>query len=400
MYTTILAALDGSAPSVAGGRLALLMAKHFNAQVRAAHVYDAGIHTTRFREMEPALPEEYQGEDTLRGLRDAHRGLMEEGFEALSKGYLDDLLHAANEAGVPAEEIIERGRRHTLLLRMAERQAAGLMVLGAEGIGSIGDGMLGSTTARVLRRVSCDMLVARAESEGPVLVGVDGSEGALAALRKGAEWARVLEQPLHVAAAYDTAFHQRVFQVMADSLSAETRAQVGLDQQKGLHHQFIDEGLRKLYQSFLDRAEEMLASMNCQAEPHLLDGKAYDALVRQAHDTGAGLLVVGRFGHHHEGAADIGATAEAVVRRSPSSVLVTSDAVPLNLEPRASAQEMAWDKAALARLQRIPSVARMMARRGVEEYVRSQGGDRVTLDAFLEVAKRLGMGRSEDQDRE
>jgi nucleotide-binding universal stress UspA family protein len=400
MYTTILAALDGSAPSTAGGRVALRLAKHFNAQLRAAHVYDAGIHSTRFREMEPGLPDEYQGEDTLRGLRYSHVGLMEEGFEALSKGYLDDLLHAANEAEVKAEEIIERGRRHALLLRMAEEHAAGLIVLGAEGIGSIGDGMLGSTTTRVLRRASCDVLVARAESEGPVLVGVDGSEGALAALRKGAEWARVLDLPLHVAAVYDTAFHQRVFQVMADSLSEETRSQVGLEKQKGLHHQFIDEGLRELYQGFLNRAEEMLASMDGRAEPHLLDGKAYDALVRQAEEIGAGLIAVGRFGHHHEGAAQIGATAEAVVRRSRRSVLVTSDAAPLNLEPRARAEEIPWDKDALARLQRIPSVARAMARRGVEEYVRSQGEERVTLDAFLEVAKRLGMGRSGDQDSE
>lgn len=39
----------------------------------------------------------------------------------------------------------------------------------------------------------------------------------LAALRKAAQWARTLERLLHVAAAYGTAFHQQVFQVMARS---------------------------------------------------------------------------------------------------------------------------------------------------------------------------------------
>ena len=55
MYSTILVALDGSDHSLAGGDLAVALAQRVGSGILAAHVYDAAIHTTRFREMEPGL---------------------------------------------------------------------------------------------------------------------------------------------------------------------------------------------------------------------------------------------------------------------------------------------------------------------------------------------------------
>lgn len=398
MYSTILAALDGSDDSLAGGRMGLDIARHSGSRLLATHVYDADIHTSRFREMEPGLPAEYQQKDTLEHLRDSHDGLITHGFQALSRGYMQAFLGEARDSGVAASEVVAEGRNYVALLRLARERQADLIVLGAHGIGAIGDHQLGSTAARVLRRAPCDVLVARQRGPGPVLAGIDGSDEALAALRKATQWARTLERPLHVAAAYDTAFHQQVFQVMARSLSAEQQAQVGLDKQKGLHRKFIDEGLRKLYQAFLGRAGEVLEALSVEAERSLVQGKAYRALLDHAGQIGAALIVVGRFGHHRESGNDIGSNAEAVARLSAASVLVTA---PAEVAPQPGAAERAaleWDDDALARLERVPGFARPMARRGVEEHVRSKGRERVTLADFLDVARRLGMGGDGGED--
>lgn len=397
MYSTILVALDGSAQALAGGRLAVALAGRLGCAVVASHVYDTGIHTTRFRDMEPGLPAEYRGEDRLGPLRDSHGSLITEGFHALSHGYLDDFLAAARRAGVAATEAVAEGRNYASLLELAASREAGLIALGAQGLGDVGDGLLGSTALRVLRRAPGDVLVARGGGDGPVVAGVDGSQDALAAARAAAAWAQALGRPLHLAAAFDPDFHVRVFQAMGRSLSPERQAEVGLDKQEALHHQFIDEGLATLYRQFLDEAVEHLASVGVDATAALLRGKAYRALVDHGRELGASLLAVGRFGHHR-GDADIGSQAEAVARLAPCSVLVAGVAGraaagrPAGDAAAEAEPTVEWDADALARLDRIPSFARPMARRAIEDHVRSRGGARVTIEDVREAGRRMGMG--------
>ena len=79
----VLVALDGSEPSVIGGNIALSLASGLGSEVVATHIYDAGIHTTRFVEMEPVLPDKYQDDQTMTRLRESHDDLISEGFDAL-----------------------------------------------------------------------------------------------------------------------------------------------------------------------------------------------------------------------------------------------------------------------------------------------------------------------------
>lgn len=59
---------------------------------------------------------------------------------------------------------------------------------------------------------------------------------------------------------------------------------------------------------------------------------------------------------------------------------------------------MAWDPDALARLERIPPMARGMARRVIEEHVRAQGETRVTAASVRAVGQQMGMGGGRDAD--
>jgi nucleotide-binding universal stress UspA family protein len=243
-------------------------------------------------------------------------------------------------------------------------------------------------------------------------------------LQKALYWARLLGGRLCLAAAYDPAFHTQVFRTMGRSLSAQRKAEVGLNKQEKLHDQIIDEGLGELYRVFLDQALQHCRRAGLEPEAKLLQGKAYQALLTQAQSCGAGLVVVGRFGHHRTGLVPVGSNAAAVAETAGNSVLMT--ALGPGLEPeafdsdseqpeRAAAagtagtteaetsagargttgrQELSWEAEALRALERVPGFARPMARAAVEEAVRRKGAEAVTVEDFREVAARFGMGRS------
>lgn len=407
MSEAILLALDGSPDSLQGSRMALALAVQLGCEVVCLHAYDERIHDTRFREMEPGLPAQYQEASYLARLRESHGTLMTEGFAALSRGYLEGFLAEAHQAGVSVQEVVRQGRNYAVVLEQLAEGAFGLAVLGAGGLGAQGDGLLGSTTTRVLRRATCDVLVARhaAPWRGrPLVVGVDGSQGALLGVRKALNWARALGGSIELAAAYDPGLHRTVFATMGRSLSAERQREVGLDRQQELHEDLIDDGLGRLYATFLEQAQTAARQWGARPHAHLLQGKAYRALARLAADQGAGLLVLGRFGHHLEPGTDIGATAEAAARLAPCSVLVAG-AEPETAPARDAAHSrqaaapagMAWDAEALVRLERVPGFARPMARAAVEQRVRAHGETQVTVADFTAAALAFGMGRPDGE---
>lgn len=344
MYRTLLVGLDGSELSAEAGRLCLRAAAEAGAKVIACHVYGANLHMRRFMEMEPGLPQEFRHPKKLDHLRHAHDSLIRDGFASLSCGYMDAFMDEAAAAGVEAERAVVEGRNFQRILDVARDSDADLIALGAGGLGSVGDGQLGSVAARVLRAAGCDVLIARAREPenqgtgacaansaasgpvpvfGPVLACIDGSAHALAAAKAGVWWASTLTARLRLAAAYDPDFHADVFQAMGRALSEERRREVGLDQQQDLHDRLIDQGLATLYQGFLDDAGRH-AGNGTPPPSALLAGKAYRVINRHAAETGAGLIVAGRFGHHHEGGGEIGASAEVLARTAPCNVLLTA----------------------------------------------------------------------------
>jgi nucleotide-binding universal stress UspA family protein len=222
-------------------------------------------------------------------------------------------------------------------------------------------------------------------------VGIDGSEEALSALRKAAVWSRSLEASLSMVAVYDPFFHSMVFKTMACSLSAERKEEVGLSRQEDLHERIIDSGLHALYAGFLDRAREITRALNVDAQVDIIRGKAYRALVDYLDGNGATLAVVGRHGHHRETISSLGSNAEAVVRLSGGNVLVTASDQPADSASQRRTPGLEWDEEALARLDRVPSFARTMARKGVEDHARAKGESKVTLQLFFEFSQKIGM---------
>jgi len=397
MYTKILIALDGSAHSLAGARVALGLAERCKASLVTAHVYDAGLHSRRLVEMEPFLPSRYQEENALAHIRTSHKELIPGGFESLSEGYMEQFVEEARGKGVPVDKIRRQGRNYVGILEMIKEIGADLVVLGAHGLGEAKDGLLGSTAARIARFAGCDVFLARKQKKkGKILAGVDGSPEALEALRKAAEWAQAFDEPLEASAVYDPHFHYQVFNAMASALSAERQAEMGFNNQKALHEELIDSALGRLYQGFLSQASSACREGGIDAGAVLLKGKAYRELLDYGDSINASLIVLGRYGHHREKVADIGSNSEAVARLAKTNVLLVGPKGPSPDAPAA----VEWEDSALTRLERIPSFARAMAKQGIESHVRSRGKERVTLEDFEEVSRQLGMGKERMSDHE
>jgi len=402
MYKQILVALDGSESSRYAGQAAITMATAMGSKLIACHVYGAEIHRRRFSEMEPGLPPQYHKKDTLTDLRTAHNRLMQEGFQALSTGYVEDFVASSQEAGITVESVALEGRSYIGILHLAKTRGCDLISLGADGLGAIGNGILGGTTSRVLHNATCDVLVARCTlNNGPILTGVDGSDEALKAVSKAVSLGRAIKRPVHFVAAYDPDFHTRVFGVMGQSLSPERQEEVGLASQEKLHDDIINDGLGKLYMEFLHEAEQRFNANDVTILTSLVTGKAYHALGCKAKASNANLIVVCRHGNHRESCSNLGSNAEGLLRTTSANVLLVGgigerisgpESVSHIEETIKSKSPLVWDSDAEIRLQRVPSFVRNMAKRVVENTVRELGKQRVSADDFDSVASHFGMG--------
>jgi nucleotide-binding universal stress UspA family protein len=341
-------AIDGSSYSLAGGEIALKVAESFGAKVIAANVYDAQIHTRRFHEMETILPGQYREADSEEQLREVHNVWTNEGFLALSRKRLAPYMEIAKRAGYELEQINKQGRNYVEILRAAEEAQADLIIMGAAGLGAV-DGQWGSTAARVLRMAPCDVLLARTKiADGQIVVGIDGSDEAVGALDKAAAWGKALAKEVVLGAVYDPFFHNRVLESLEEASSAyetsyhaqiynaveehgdeagqeayahaHAATAVAEDEGDQGHDQMVDEGLARLYQTFLDKANK---SRTTSLTTQLLKGKPYQTLTDYANEIKADLITVGRNGLHKTEFSSIGSNAEGIARVAATNVLVT-----------------------------------------------------------------------------
>jgi nucleotide-binding universal stress UspA family protein len=110
----------------------------------------------------------------------------------------DDALRAVirEELEDGAEQVaieVGRGPAAPVLLGAAAKSDADMLVLGARGLGGFAGLMLGSVSQHCVEHSPCPIVVLRGEhdvSDGPIVIGLDGSEGATQAL----EWAIDLAQ--------------------------------------------------------------------------------------------------------------------------------------------------------------------------------------------------------------
>ena len=137
MYDTILAPVDGSAPSDAAADHAISLASDAGATLSVVSVVDVGTLSAAKLDSEALL----------------------EGYEAEAERHVAAVADRARKSGVTVETAVLHGTPYRSILDRIDAVDADLVVLGSRGRRGLARYLLGSTTDRVLRLSSVPVLV-------------------------------------------------------------------------------------------------------------------------------------------------------------------------------------------------------------------------------------------------
>jgi len=202
------------------------------------------------------------------------------------------------------------GHPFTELVRVVEREDAGLLVLGARGESHAQPGTLGTLAARCARHAPCGILLVRSSlTEGfqSIVTAIDFTESPRLALRRAVEIARVDGSELHLLHVYapawkDSALHRGDLHVEATEEQAY---------------------LARIERRLTDFVVEELADL----EGHAARIEIRESFSRAAgivgylHEVDADLVVLGGKAHDEADLGNLGTTAEYLVHDAPCSVL-------------------------------------------------------------------------------
>jgi len=397
MYKTIYVPVDNSEHSNAAIEVAVALGKAFGADLVGSHVYAARMHDYRFRQMEYTLPPEYQDEEEMEKQRRIHDSLITMGLQLISDSYLEVMAQKAATAGLTCRKVMIDGKNYAELVRDIRGSNYDLVVIGALGMGAVKPSSLGSVCERVVRRIEMDTLVVKsvipphALPEAPIVVGIDGSLQSYAGLQAGIALGKAFNRRVEAVGVYDPVLHYTVFHSLADILTEKAAKVFKFKEQEQLHEEVIDTGLAKIYQSHLEVAREVARDQGVDLKITLLDGKAFDRILRYVRQTEAWMLVLGRIGVHSDDGLDIGSNTENLLRLAPCHVLITSRKFypPMDVKAEAS---IAWTPEAERRMEKVPGFVKAIARTAVLRFAMERGHSVIT-NAVIEQVMDIFMPR-------
>ena len=391
-YQQVLVAADASDHSNYGVSEAIAVANLWQATITGAHVYAAKLHDARFRQMEGGLPPQYQEEAELEKQRNIHDDLITKGLSVITDSYLDQAEESCQDNNLNYVRRSLEGKNYKQMVDEANAGKYDLLVLGAQGLGAVPGGRLGTVCQRVCRRTQIDTLVIKdlqkPISQGPIVVAVDGSSKSYGGLLSALSLAKQWQLCVHVVSAYDPYYHYVAFNRIANVLSDEAGKVFRFKEQEQLHEDIIDAGLAKIYQGHLDVCESLAAELNTTISTQLLDGKPHEVISKVVKEMQPSLLVMGKLGIHADDDLDIGGNAENLLHDVDCSVLLSNREYTPATEILAETTTT-WSNQANARMQRIPSFAQGMARTAILRYAQQQGHTVITASIVDEATAGL-----------
>jgi nucleotide-binding universal stress UspA family protein len=296
MLTNILFATDGSEGARTAGRL--LASLPLPAEIRVTVLSVVPAHTWMETLARGAASQVDTPADDL---------LLRE--EAAALRIAEDALVPLRERRIRTAVRVRRQSPVEGILDQAAEDNAGLIVLGAHGIGAIERFLIGSVSESVARYASCSVLVARGEAIRRAIIAVDGSPSAEQAL----DVLAYLPLPTDLQL---TAMHIVTPVEVAPALPpipAFTAAALAKrhENERRTHGERI-----------LDQARERLAASERIATPEFRWGAAADELVLAARETRTDLIIVGSANRSPLGRLFLGSVSGRVLSHAPCSVLV------------------------------------------------------------------------------
>jgi nucleotide-binding universal stress UspA family protein len=395
LYRRILIPTDNSELCHAGVDWGIEMARAWDGTLIANHVYAGRLHDDRFRQLEVGLPARFQTPKEIERQRNIHDRLIEQGLILISDSFIDLIEKKGQRAGVKVERKLMEGIHFEQLAKDINANEYDLVIIGAHGIGQVKHSQLGSVTARVARLITTDMLVMKQQDRplhgAKILMAVDGSAYSYVALRKVLRLARTFNCQVKAVSAFDPFYHYAAFNNIRYVLSEQAGKVFKFEEQEELHNNIIDRGLKKVCEANLMRAEAVAADYGWPIEVEVLVGKPFSKVMDHIEATDPDLLVFGRYGAHHVEGADLGSQAENLLRLAPCNILIVgaADAKPYDIPviEEYEEQPLEWDDEAIKMVLRAPPFAQGMAKASVEEYVRENGYNRVTMEILQGALK-------------
>ncbi|MDH4235245.1 MAG: universal stress protein [Gallionella sp.] len=159
-----------------------------------------------------------------------------------------------------------------------------------------------------------------------ILVALDSSDHANAAMRSAAELAGLVDEPVitgsHV---YAAKLHDMRFRQMEGGLPEQFRQEQELERQRDVHDDLITRGLSIITDSYLDQAANECDQLGINFKRSSLEGKNYRALTRETNSGSYDLLVMGALGLGAIQGSQLGTVCKRVARRSSIDTLVIKE---------------------------------------------------------------------------
>lgn len=274
MIKRILVATDGSEAAQRGLDYAMSLASALKARLTAIYVVDIKLLEGPFlRDLNATM-----GTAPVLNFQDTIATLLND----RGKAALENFQSACTAQGIEADTVLETGVVHHSILEQAE--LADLLVLGRGGEHSDWlEGLMGSTTEAVIRRAKLPVAVTgctKPITDG-ILLAYDGSPHASQALKVAVQLASDTKAPL------------KLLLVGGEECKAAAA-----------------------------EAQSYLNDHAISATLEFRDGESAAKIVEYAQDVGAGLLVIGAYGHTRVRELLVGSTTTQVVNHAPCPVLL------------------------------------------------------------------------------
>ena len=250
-------------------------------------------------------------------------------FQLDPVGLQDRIMNDANEQlqeliggqQIDWEPLISVGHAADEISRIVEEQDMDLVISATRGRSGLKRLILGSVTERLMRTLSCPLLVVHSPDKAlassddqevnmkSILIGCDFSPDSEVAFEHGLSLAQEFQSELHLAHVVETSIYQQLH---------KTESPVEEELQQEIQTRVI----KKLQDMVPEEARNW-----CKPQTSLLEGHPYEELVKYAEKNKIDMIVLGTRGHGLVKSLFIGSTTDRVVRNAPCPVLSVSQKV-------------------------------------------------------------------------
>jgi len=250
-------------------------------------------------------------------------------FQLDPVGLQDRIVNDANEQlkeligkeQIEWEPLISVGHASDEIARIVEEKDIDLVISATRGRSGLKRLILGSVTERLMRTLTCPLLVVHSPDKKLVapddqevnirriLIGCDFSPDSKVAFKYGLSLAQEFQSELHLAHVVETSLYQELHKT-----------------ESPVEEEIQQEIQTRLTQKLQDLVPEDARNW-CQPRTNLLDGHPYEELVNYAEQNAIDMIVLGTRGHGLVKSLLIGSTTDRVVRNAPCPVLSVSKKV-------------------------------------------------------------------------